>query len=78
MSIVCYLSLVFTCACIPREGPEHRIFATLLHMVPGLKSCLMEGSDDDLTMIAEMVGPIGVLSDIALIISKDPERYFKF
>src|SRR6266436_3565944 len=40
---------------IYRERREHRVFGVLLQMVPGLETRLMEGSEDDLVSIAEMV-----------------------
>lgn len=37
------------------ERREHRVFTTLLQMVPGLEARLMEGTEEDLVMIAELV-----------------------
>jgi hypothetical protein len=38
-----------------RERREHRVFRLLLQMVPGLEERLMEGSEEDLIHVAEMV-----------------------
>ena len=40
---------------INREQHEHRVFRLLLHMVPGMEDCLMEGSEEDTLHIAELV-----------------------
>lgn len=37
------------------ERREHRVFETLLQMVPGLQERLLEGGDDDVVIIAEML-----------------------
>jgi hypothetical protein len=39
----------------PRERREHRIFRVLIRMVPGLEERLMDGSDEDVVHIAELV-----------------------
>jgi hypothetical protein len=39
---------------LSRQRREHRVFGTLLQMVPGLEERLMEGSEDDVVAIAEM------------------------
>ena len=51
-----------------RERREHKVFQQLLQMIPGLEECLMEGSDDDIVHVAELVCGIfdsifGTLSD---------------
>ena len=38
-----------------RQRREHRVFSALLQMVPGLEERLMEGSEDDVVAIAELV-----------------------
>jgi hypothetical protein len=38
-----------------RQRREHRVFGVLLQMVPGLETRLMEGLEEDLVSIAEMV-----------------------
>lgn len=63
---------LITCTYLRRENCEHRVFATLLQMVPGLEGRLIEGSDDDLTMIAEMVSLIGVLPDVLVDFQPTP------
>jgi hypothetical protein len=49
-----YFLLLTTHTC--RQRREHRIFKVLLQMVPNLEARLMEGSEDDVVCIAEMVG----------------------
>jgi hypothetical protein len=39
----------------PRERREHRIFRQLLGMIPGLEERLMEGSNEDITHIGDLV-----------------------
>lgn len=43
----------FTCPL--RERREHKVFLQLLQTVPGIESRLFEGSDDDVSHIAELV-----------------------
>jgi hypothetical protein len=38
-----------------RERREHRIFQALLQMIPGLEERLMEGSNEDVIHVAELV-----------------------
>lgn len=38
-----------------RQRREHAVFGILLQTVPGLEDRLMEGTDDDVQSIAEMV-----------------------
>ena len=38
-----------------RERREHRIFQVLLQMVPGLEARLLEGSDEDILHVADLV-----------------------
>jgi hypothetical protein len=40
---------------LPREMREHRIFQTLLRMVPGLESRIMSSSDDEVRLVADLV-----------------------
>ena len=39
----------------PREQREHRVFQALLRIVPGLEERLIEGSDEGVIHIAELV-----------------------
>ena len=41
-----------------RERREHRVFSVLLQMVPGLESQLMNGDEDKVIDIADMVSMI--------------------
>jgi hypothetical protein len=41
--------------CIARQRREHRVFSVLLQMVPNLEARLMEGDDDDVVAIADLV-----------------------
>ena len=41
-----------------RQRREHRVFSMLLQMVPGLENRLMNGEDEDVVSIAEMVRSI--------------------
>jgi hypothetical protein len=43
---------------IGRERREHRVFQQLLQMVPGLEERLLEGSDEDVIHIGELVRDI--------------------
>jgi hypothetical protein len=38
-----------------RQRREHLVFQSLLQMVPGLEARLLEGSEDDVVQIAELV-----------------------
>jgi hypothetical protein len=38
-----------------RERREHRVFQTLLHSIAGLEERLMEGSDEEVAHVAELV-----------------------
>lgn len=40
---------------LARERREHQVFRTLLQMIPGMEDRLMEGSDEDIVHIAELV-----------------------
>ena len=44
-----------------RERREHRVFQELLKSVPGLEERLMEGSEEEVDIVAELVsfGTIG-------------------
>ena len=39
----------------PRQRQEQRIFAALLQMIPGLEERLLEGSNEDVVIIADKV-----------------------
>jgi hypothetical protein len=43
-------------SCIPREEQEHRIFQSLLKMIPSLECRLLESSEEELRLIADLVG----------------------
>jgi hypothetical protein len=43
-----------------RERREHRVFRLLLHMIPGLEDRIMEGSEDEIVLIAELVRTEGI------------------
>lgn len=55
-SMLCFRSLLQDeyLKCV-RERREHRIFRTLLQMIPGIEERLMEGSDEDVVHVAELV-----------------------
>jgi hypothetical protein len=38
-----------------RERREHRVFRTLLNMVPGLEERLVQGTEEEVRMIADLV-----------------------
>jgi hypothetical protein len=40
---------------IYRERHKHRVFGVLLQMVPGLEERLMDGTEEDVVFVAEMV-----------------------
>jgi len=42
--------------CILREEQEHRIFQSLLKMIPSLECRLLESSEEELRLIADLVG----------------------
>jgi hypothetical protein len=42
------------CNC-PREKREHDVFKSLLRLIPGLEQRLMEASEEEIEMIAELV-----------------------
>jgi hypothetical protein len=46
--------LLLTCQ-LTRERREHRVFTRLLEMVPGLEERLLEGTDEGVVHIAELV-----------------------
>lgn len=41
---------------LPRERREHAIFKELLKTIPGLEERLVQGSEDELAIVAELVG----------------------
>jgi hypothetical protein len=44
-----------------RELREHRVFSRLLQMIPGLEDRLMEGSNENVIHVAELVCIILIL-----------------
>ena len=56
---VCPSCSILTCR---RERREHLVFQSLLQMVPGLEARLMEGTEDDVLHIGELVSRRDVLS----------------
>lgn len=63
--------LDFTCSFIVtdslcRERREHRVFGVLLQMIPGLESRLMNGDEDEVIHIADLVSTI-VASTLVLV-----------
>ena len=67
ISIFCF-ALLIHCG---RERREHRVFGILLQMVPGLESRLMNGDEDEVLHIADMVSVMVIssvysLTDLAL------------
>jgi hypothetical protein len=44
------------CLFTNRKRRVHRVFLALTQMVPGLEDRLVEGSDEDVVLVAEMVG----------------------
>ena len=42
------------------EREEHQVFQRLIQMVPGLEDRLVEGSDEDVAHIAELVRVFGL------------------
>jgi hypothetical protein len=40
---------------VNRERREHRVFRLLLQMIPGMEDRLMEGSEEDVAHMAELV-----------------------
>ena len=47
-----------------RERREHRIFRQLINMVAGLEEHIMEGSEEDVSYIAELVHGLHPLEGI--------------
>ena len=54
-AIPCFAYPISHFVLIRRQRREHRVFGMLLQMVPGLEQRLMEGSGDDVVVIAELV-----------------------
>jgi len=52
-NLFCFLAGYLMVAC--RQRREHRVFTVLLQMVPNLEARLMEGSNENVVFIAEMV-----------------------
>jgi hypothetical protein len=50
-----------------RQRREHRVFETLLQIVPGLEDRLLAGDEEGVVHIAEMVGPLPHTFDLAYI-----------
>jgi hypothetical protein len=40
---------------VPRERREHRVFNKLLQLIPALEDRLMEKSEEEITLMAELV-----------------------
>ena len=59
--------------CIVRQRREHRVFAVLLQMVPNLEARLMEGDDDDVVAIADLVRCIWLRHALLLSAFQDPK-----
>jgi hypothetical protein len=51
--------MIFTITC--RERKEHRVFDLLLQMVPGLEGRLLNGSDEEVGHVAELVSAFNLL-----------------
>jgi len=56
---------------ILRQQREHHVFAVLLQMVPNLEACLMEGDNEDVVALADMVWHDHLLCP-SLNVFKDP------
>jgi hypothetical protein len=50
-----------------RQRREHRVFETLLQIVPGLEDRLLAGDEEGVVHIAEMVGPLQHTFDLMYI-----------
>ena len=50
-----------------RQRREHRVFETLLQVVPGLEDRLLAGDEEGVVHIAEMVGPLRHTFEMACI-----------
>lgn len=46
-----------------REQREHTIFRALLNMVPNLEERIMNGSQEEVKLVADLVGPSSCLFD---------------
>lgn len=53
--IVYKSSLTFFKTLFGRQRREHRVFEALLQMIPGLEDRLMNGSEEDIVAVAELV-----------------------
>jgi hypothetical protein len=42
---------------VPRERREHVVFKKLIQMIPGLQERLVNGSEEDLLHVADLVRP---------------------
>ena len=51
---------------VHRERREHRVFNKLLQLIPGLEECLMEKSEQEATLPAELV-----MSHVPLLMHHD-------
>lgn len=49
-----------------RERREHKVYIRLMQMVPGLEERLMNGSDEDVLHVAELVGQFRPLSESSI------------
>lgn len=59
--LVCKTWLIMTFAITCRERKEHRVFDQLLQMVPGLEDRLLNGSDEEVGRVAELVSAYNLL-----------------
>jgi hypothetical protein len=50
-----------------RERREHRVFLNLLHMAPGLEERLLQGSEEETRMIADLVRPYPGSANVTII-----------
>lgn len=60
-----------------REQREHRVFQQLLQMVPGFEKRLLEGSDENVLNLAELVGFIFLDPIFGLNCTTATKRCFK-
>jgi hypothetical protein len=54
---------------LSRERREHRVFRSLLNSIPGLEERLMASTDEEVRMIADLVGDLDVIRRSRLIFS---------
>jgi hypothetical protein len=68
----CPACMIILCTC--RQRQEHRVFETLLWMVPGLEECLISRSENKTIIVAEMVRLLLSIYDLILTSSQDSKR----